>query len=353
MITVPHAFTFMRIVFSHVLTCALLIAGAAAYAAETPSSSELSLVSLGKRLFFDAQLSRDGTMSCASCHQPAKSYSDGREIALGIAEHRGTRNTPSLITARRDTSLFWDGRRSSLEDLVLDPVTNPFEMGLRDEKELIARLSAATDLTPAFSQAFPNGQPSPTSDQVRSALAAFVRSLDVGQSLYDRYQSDPNRFPLDSKSLEGLRLFQGKAGCSECHRLEGPRATLTDGAFHHTSIGWPSIERNLPSLTRAVLAENLSGEALGRRVTTDPDWAALGRFLVTHKPTDIGAFRTPSLRNVALTPPYMHDGSIASLADAVDVEVYYRSLTTGHPSTMTVDERKTLVAFLQALTDLP
>jgi len=308
-------------------------------------------IRLGQRLFFDTSLSRDGRTSCATCHRSENYFADERSLSRGVDGAIGTRNAPSLLNAIRHSTFFWDGRRASLEELVLDPITNPIEMGLRDGVELCSRLRGQPTSVAAFVQAYPGPGTAITPDHVRASLSAYVRSLGSGRNAYDRYRGDPKRYPLEHEARQGLDLFAGKAGCSACHRLDGTPATFADDSYHHSDIGRVQIERHLPALTSTVREENLQGEALGRRVAADAHWAALGRFVVTHDPKDIGAIRTPSLRNVAVTAPYMHDGSIATLADAVNIEIYYRGISRTHPTILTADEQKALLAFLSALTD--
>jgi cytochrome c peroxidase len=157
---------------------------------------------------------------------------------------------------------------------------------------------------------------------------------------------------LTAQAREGLIFFQGKAECASCHRLTDGR--FTDSQFHHSGIGLIDIDGNLGQLASVALRRKLDVTTMGSAVGEDAKLSALGRFLVSHQAEDIGAFRTPSLRNVAVTAPYMHDGSIATLEQAVDVEIYYRGLSTGRPISLTVEERKDLLAFLQSLTtELP
>ena len=146
----------------------------------------------------------------------------------------------------------------------------------------------------------------------------------------------------------------GVAGCSECHSIDGKRDRFSDGRYHHSGVEQASVSTHLAIVTHAVIDQSLDAARLGPKVLTDPDWSALGRFTVTHNPADIGAFRTPSLRNVAATAPYMHDGSIATLSEAVDHEIYYRGFSQERPINLSSDERQMLVeVFLKALTDVP
>ena len=318
-------------------------------AAEIPPLTPLR-VELGQQLFFDQNLSDDGTISCSSCHKPDRAYTDGRTVAIGSHVREGTRNTPSLtnIASSREVSFFWEGRRNRLEQAVLDPLTNPREMGLVDEAGLIRRIDSNPDYRMLFAKAFPTNKGIKIED-VGTALADFVHSLKPKVSTYDRFADQNDSGAMTRRAQLGLALFKGKAGCSECHSLQGHPAALTDQSYHRTGVGLDSINQNLASLTEGVVQRSLRGSAIGNRIAEHADEAQLGRFNVTRDPTDIGLFRTPSLHDVALTAPYMHDGSVRTLDEAIDLEVYYRSLQRGYPISLSVDEREDLRAFLEAL----
>jgi len=315
-----------------------------------PISSIEAQRALGQRLFNDPQLSADGAHRCASCHVPQMAYTDGRRVAIGVDGRLGTRNTPSLsvISALGNTSFFWDGRRATLEQAVMDPFINPVEMGLHDSGTLIDKLIGDSAYRMAFAKSFPDA-PDITTAHIAHALAAYIRSLDPGHSAYDRYRAQHDPKLLSAKAQQGLLLFSGKGQCAECHQLEGAPVTLTDHAYHRTSVPLGAVEQTLPALTQGVVERSLQDSDVGNRVATHDDEALLGRFNVTRNPTDIGLFRTPSLRGVALTAPYMHDGSVATLDEAIDREVYYRSLQTGHPLNLSVQEKQDLRAFLETL----
>lgn len=317
-------------------------------------SSDASLlaqrVALGKQLFNDPSLSADGTVRCASCHIPEKAYADGRATAVGVYGRVGTRNTPSLLSVEiaKEGAFFWDGRRTVLEQAVLDPITNSVEMGLRDQTQLMQRIAQNGTYRAAFAQAFPTHHDALTPDEVGVALATYIRSLTPPESAFDRYLHG-DRAALNPRAQLGLALFKGKAGCAECHRLDGAPPVLTDHTYHRTGVGLDRITANLPALTGSVIARSLQGSAIGDRVATHADEAQLGRFNVTLEPADIGLFRTPSLRGVSHTAPYMHDGSVATLEEAIDREVYYRSLQAGRPLNLSVEDRLDLAEFLRAL----
>lgn len=305
---------------------------------------------MGGELFNDARLSADGTIRCASCHVPSHAYADSKQLAVGVYGRTGSRNTPSLSaldTTAKDASFFWDGRRKQLEEAVLDPLTNPVEMGLRDRADLLQRIQGNVNYRIRFAHIFHRQQID--GQDVGIVLADYVRSLGGKLSAYDRFVAQGDQAVLSTRAQLGLTLFSGKAGCSECHLLSGKPAALTDESFHRTGVGLDEIASSLSMLTREVVNSSLQGSAIGDRVATHPDEAQLGRFNVTREPSDIGLFRTPSLRGVANTAPYMHDGSVPTLEGAIDREIYYRSLQSGKPLNLSSDERANLKAFLEAL----
>jgi cytochrome c peroxidase len=308
--------------------------------------SNATLVRLGERLFFDRNLSADSTISCATCHQPDHAFTDVRPIAEGIAASRGTRNTPSLIGVGDRANLTWDGRETRLEAQVLRPFVHTREHGLRDSAALLAKLGADHTYHGDFAAAF--GDAKIDIERIGAALASYLRTLAGGESAYDRFVGGDTA-ALSESAQRGYQLFRGPAGCADCHRADGARSTFTDESFHRVGIGLPAIASRLSELTQRVAA--LPATDPDARVLDEPELAALGRFLVTRDPHDIGAYRTPSLRNVAVTGPYMHDGSVTTLRDAVDLEVYYQIQGRGHPLAVNVDDRTDLVEFLKALTD--
>ncbi len=334
-------------------SCAMLLiivgVGVLALTKGSPSGfrPDMATVALGEKLFRDPRLSGDGRTSCASCHVPERSFSDGKPVALGLKGRKGTRNTPSLTAsiASSRTSFFWDGRRTRLEDAVMDPFSNPVEMGLPDRSTIATRVSSLPDyavwLTPSSSTS-----PNAIDQQVADGLAAYLRAIPTNPTRFERFvRGDANA--IDEREKLGMSLFSGKAQCATCHELGGAR--LTDDAFHRSGVTMEDIAMRLPELTRGILERSLSGSALGDRVATHHDEAQLGHFSVSHKANDVETFATPSLREVRLTAPYMHDGSVVTLDDAVDREVYYRGLDTGYPIGLTAQERSDLRAFLETL----
>jgi cytochrome c peroxidase len=240
-------------------------------------------IALGRRLFHDRRLSRDGSLSCATCHDPRRAFTDGRTVAQGIGRARGDRNVPTIVNRAWGTSFFWDGRAATLERQVLQPILNVTELGM--SPEAVLSLAGSNRYRQHFHTAFGD---EPTMEQVARALASYVRTIVTGDSPYDRYKAGSTA-ALNASAQRGLALFEGKAGCSGCH--SGP--TFTDEQFHNTGVAWR---------TGALRDE--------------------GRARVTHASEDRGSFKTPTLREITRTAPYMHDGSFSNLEQVID---YYDS----------------------------
>ena len=266
---------------------------------DNPSTPEK--IALGRRLFHDTRLSRDNSISCATCHRPERAFTDDKAVAVGIAGRRGTRRSPAVINRAYGRSFFWDGRSAGLEEQVLQPIANPLEMDLAlDEIPARTGLDVKT---------------------VARALAAYVRSILAGDSPFDRYVAG-DRSALSGSARRGLALFRGKGNCVTCH--VGPN--LTDERFHNTGVGW-------------------DGTAFQDR----------GRAAVSGRSDDEGAFKTPTLREAARRAPFMHDGSLATLEAVID---FYDEGGRPNPKLdseirplkLTPQEKAELLAFLQALT---
>jgi cytochrome c peroxidase len=281
-------------------------------------------VFLGRRLFFDSRLSRDGRRSCGTCHIAARAFTDGRPVARAPGGQAGRRNVPTLVNRAWGRSFFWDGRFPTLEDQVLAPIFNPLELG--GSVEAVTTLARSASYVRDFRRVF-SANPTPT--EIAQALAAYVRTIVSGESPFDHFLSG-RPSALGPSAERGMRLFN-RAGCSGCHS----GALFTDEAFHNTGIAW----RRLPST-----------DGIDAALPTDP-----GRASVTGLERDRGAFKTPTLRNVTETAPYMHDGSVATLTDVVE---FYNGGGRANPSLdhrirplgLTAAERADLVAFLGALT---
>jgi cytochrome c peroxidase len=291
--------------------------------APVPDSNPLtrSKIALGERLFNERSLSLDKSVSCASCHLPAHGFSDSVAFSRGVAGRRGARNAPALINRVYGRTFFWDGRAVSLEQQVLHPIADTMEMGL-PLHEMTRRLRSEPSYRRLFREAF--GIDADTTAVAR-ALASYVRTLRSGESPLDRWR-DGDTAALSLAARRGFALFTGKAKCSACH--VGPN--FTDELFHNTGVA-----------TRS-----------SRRLDGKP--ADAGRAGVTHDFKDSGAFKTPTLREVARTAPYMHDGSFPTLDEVID---FYDGAGFQndhldpeiHPLGLSASERSDLVGFLRSL----
>jgi cytochrome c peroxidase len=271
-------------------------------------------------------------------------------LAQGVFGRLGTRNSPSLSNATFTSAQFWDGRRISLESQVGDPFINPAEHGLRSHSHLLQLIRKDSNYLAKFRDAFGIDRQDIGLTQVSQALSTYLRTLPRGNSAFDRFQYGHDAGALSHAARRGFELFKGRARCDSCHSIGAGGASFTDEGFHALGVGLAPVRKSLASL--ALKVERLPARELDSLVLQDRDVAALGRFVVTKDPNDIGKFKTPSLRNVALTAPYMHDGSVPTLEAAVDQEAYYRGLEAGRPLILTPAEKADLVAFLKALSGL-
>lgn len=309
-------------------------------------------IALGSKLFFDRRLSSNETMSCAMCHVPEQAYaSNASQRAVGLGGRSLPRNAPSLLDVAWRPALFHDGRASSLLEQAWQPLLHPDEMGNASADEVLARLRALRDYAGRFERAFDGAGAS--RDTVAAALAAFQATLVSANSRFDRWRFGGDAAALSPLEQRGFDVFAGKGRCSACHRVEARHALFTDGGYHVTGAGGgPSAsKRHRVTLAPGVHVDLLEADLVALRGEEPAD---AGRFAVTHDPADRNAFRTPMLRDVARTAPYMHDGSIATL-EAV-VEFYDRGAgeidgksPLLQPLGLDDDEKRALVAFLRTL----
>jgi cytochrome c peroxidase len=310
-------------------------------------------VALGEKLYFDKRLSADNTVSCATCHDPATAFASKDGIAVGIQNRPGTRNAPTLLNVRFSKSYFWDGRSLTLEDQARQPLLNAAEMGMLSEAAIVKRLSSIPDYDKQFSRAFPNE--GIRLNTIVKAIAAYERTLVSRNSPFDRFiAGDPKA--ITETQLKGWELFKGKARCIECHAFSPALPLFTDFNFHNTGIAardqdFSVLSRRAAELTSRNPIERVYSSSLAHQV----EFSDLGRFLITRAEKDIGAFKTPTLRDVELTGPYMHNGSLRTLLDVV------RFYNQGAPKTPNVDvrmqslnlsesEMSEIVEFLRTLT---
>jgi cytochrome c peroxidase len=271
---------------------------------------------LGRLLYFDPRLSVDGTVSCATCHSPKYAFTDGAAVSTGVRGQKGGRSAPTVINRAFSMAQFWDGRAASLEQQAKGPMANPLEMGHTHEA-LVSRLQTISGYRVLFAKVY--GTEDINIDQVAKAIATFERTVLSGNSPYDRYKKGDKK-AMTPQQVRGMSVFFDKAKCDSCH--EGVNFTLN--AYANLGVG------------------------------TDKPELDAGRFVVTHDSHDWGAFKTPTLREIDRTAPYMHDGSLSTLEEVVD---FYdkggkpnKNLDPKiKPLHLTAQEKTELVAFLKAL----
>lgn len=301
-------------------------------------------VELGKKLFFDRRLSGDGTMSCSTCHDPAKGFSDGLPTSLNYPTTRNWRNAPTLINVGLQTRLFHDGRSATLEDQALFPMMSAFEMNQNLdflEEEIRAVPEYVTEFTTVF------GDPEISRERIAMAIAAFERTLVSAHTPLDRYLRGETQ-ALSAEAQQGYAIFIGKGNCTTCHQGDN----LADNTFHVLNVPEHPEHRTDPRVaaTRRFVAK-LAHFSEYRTLAEDP-----GRYLVTKDRRDWKAFRTPTLREIAATAPYMHNGFFTTLDEVID----FKAAGGGgggsemSPLDLSAADRKALKTFLsEGLTGPP
>lgn len=271
---------------------------------------------LGRLLFFDKRLSADDTVSCADCHSPQFAFTDGQATSAGIRGQHGNRSAPTVINRAYSLAQFWDGRAPTLEEQAKGPIANPIEMGNTHEA-VVEKIKAIAGYRPLFKQAF--GTDEITLDHIAKAIATFERTILSGNSPFDRYKAG-NKTALNPSAQRGLAVFFNKAKCDQCHL----GINFTDGGYYNLGVSADKLDQ-------------------------DP-----GRYGITKRDHEKGAYKTPTLREVANTAPYMHDGSLATLETVV--EFYNKGERPNQfvdermkPLNLTDAEKTDLVEFLKAL----
>ncbi len=323
---------------------------------DNPQTSEK--IALGKKLFEDKRFSADGTISCAHCHDPAKAFADGLPVAEGIKKQKGTRNSPTVINSAYYTSQFWDGRRTDLEGQAKDPFLNPVEHGLGKEQGfhdfIVKVIRKDKGYVEEFKRVFGVKPEQISIDHVVKAIASFERTVISGDSPFDRYLYGGDKTALSDSAVRGLALYKGKARCQECHAISENYAIFTDNKFHNLGVGFTIIRPRLREIVREFRMAKQQGRELDKSILADAEISELGRFVVTLKTSDIGAFKTPTLRNIAVTGPYMHDGSMETLEEVM--ELYNKGgeknpfLGSVRVLDLTDQEIKDLIEFMKSLT---
>ncbi len=274
-------------------------------------------IELGRLLFFDKRLSKDNTVACASCHMPQFAFTDGQRVSTGIRGQKGGRSAPASLNRLFSKGQFWDGRAATLEEQSVGPFINPIEHGFANHDEMVAKMKKVQGYRKLFQQVFGTDI---TIDGVGKAIASFQRTILSGNSPADRFDMGQEEKAISAEAQRGLELFRGKARCTKCHS----GFNFTDEKFHNLGIGW------------------------------DDNKVDLGRYMVTKNPEDIGAFKTPTLREIARSAPYMHDGRFKTLEDVVN---FYNQggVKNPHqdeliiPLELTDQEKRDVVEFLHTL----
>ncbi len=328
--------------------------------AENPQTPEK--IKLGETLFNDTRFSATGKVSCATCHDAKKAFTDSPlSVSEGIDKLTGTRNAPTVINSVYFTTLFWDGRSPDLEDQSSHPFVNPVEMGLKDHEPILKIVRTDPEYVKAFKTVFQKSADQVTMKEVKQAIAAFERTVVAGDSPFDRWYFGADKNAISPAAVRGFEVFVGQGRCVSCHVVEQTQALFTDNRFHNIGVGINQIQSDVPNLANEFLKAKVKGTDVDVAVLTDKKTSELGRFAVTRYLNDMGAFKTPTLRNVAVTAPYMHDGSLKTLKDTV---IHYNNggvtkkeervndfLSGGiRPLELTDQQIDDLVVFMEALT---
>jgi len=337
-------------------------------------------IKLGDVLFHDARFSADGKVSCATCHAKEKAFTDHLPVSKGFTNKAGkrmvgTRNAPTVINAAYYTSQFWDGRVPSLEEQSKFPPINPVEGGLHSLNDLVDMLKKDAYYKKEFKKVF-GIKPSEISiEHFAKAIASFERTVISGNSKFDRYMYGGDKDALNNQEKRGLEVYLGQGRCVSCHVISQTQALFTDNRFHNIGVGFKSLQgktAEVASEYMKILAkhkEKVKGKAgkgtknlaADELVLSEKRFSELGRFAITNELDDISAFKTSSLRNIAKTWPYMHDGSFNTLEEVVEFYNLGGKLTPDAPETPFLDggirplhlsgeQMVDLVAFLKALT---
>jgi cytochrome c peroxidase len=312
-------------------------------------------IALGRLLFNDRRFSADGTISCSSCHRPELAFTDGLPVAQGIRGIEGTRNSPTVINAAYYTSLFLDGRRDSLETQALDPLVNSIEHGLSDHQLVVDVVCKDPDYPARFQAVFDVAADQITIDHVVKAIASYERTLISGDSPFDRYFFGGDRTAMSESAARGLNLFRRKGNCANCHEISWNNALFTDNRFYNIGVGYDRLEPSIDAYLEGLQQSAKASTKPGATSLTDVQRSELGQFNITRVVSDIGKFRTPTLRNIGETGPYMHDGSLKTLEEVVE---YYDKGGKKNPYLdaaifplkLTEQEKSDLIAFLKSLT---
>jgi cytochrome c peroxidase len=330
--------------------------------ADNPQTPEK--IALGDRLFNDQRFSSTGDVACATCHDAAKAFTDSPlSVSEGINKLTGTRNAPTVVNAAYNKTQFWDGRSPDLEDQALHPFLNPVEMALPNHEALLAIVRADEAYVKAFKENFDISADDITMTEVTQAIAAFERTQVAGNSPFDRWYFGGEADAMSASAQRGFDIFLTDGRCVSCHVIEQDQALFTDHRFHNIGVGISDMQDRVLEVATAFQREKLNDPTLDVdiAVLTDANVSELGRFAISDELSDVGAFKTPTLRNIAKTGPYMHDGSSETLRDVV---THYNNggvtnegdpvnafISGGiRPLDLSDEQIDDLVAFMEALT---
>jgi len=318
-------------------------------------------IALGDKLFHDTRFSADGKVSCATCHAQDKGFTDNLPVSKGFNDLTGTRNAPTVLNSAYMKTLFWDGREPDLEGQSKQPPINPVEGGLPNHEPILEIIRDDREYGNAFRDVFGVAGDQISMEHVSKAIASFERTVVAGNSPFDRYYYAGDTGAMTDEQIRGLQVFVNKGRCVSCHTIEQTQALFTDNRFHNIGVGFKRIRGNEAETAAQFQKSKMAGADVDVTVLTNENMSELGRFAVTDNVTEIGSFKTPTLRNIDRTAPYMHDGSLATLEDVVD---FYNNggrveetdplsgfLSGGiRPLELTAAEVQELVAFMEALT---
>src|SRR5690606_33892367 len=262
-------------------------------------------IALGERLCNDVRFSSNGQVACANCHSPSSVFTDSPlKVSVGVDGLTGTRNAPTVVNAAYNLTQFWAGRSPTLEDQALHPFVNPVAMALPS----LEVIRADRDYVRDFRRVFGVRAEDIRIEHVTQAIAAFERTLIAGDSPFDRWYFGGDENAISEAAKRGFEVFLTDGRCVSCHTIEHDHAPFTDHRFHNIGVGVNAMQDRIEELAKAFLVAKQRGVDVDVAVLSDADTSHLGRFAVTGDLSEIGAFKTPTLRNIAVTAPYMHDG---------------------------------------------
>lgn len=339
--------------------------------ADNPQTVEK--IELGDVLYHDPRFSADGQVSCSTCHAREKAFTDRLSVSKGFTDsmgtRMGTRNAPTVINSAYYTSQFWDGRVPSLEEQAKFPPINPVEGGLHAWGDLVTMLREDDYYKEAFKKVFGVTPEKITIEHFAKAIASFERTVISGDSKFDRYMYGGDKKALNKQELRGLNVFMEKGRCVSCHTVSQTHALFTDNRMHNIGVGFKALKGQEPAvaaeyskmLADVKSASKVKGSKEDELVLQHVRFSELGRYAITREADDMGAFKTVTLRNIAKTGPYMHDGSMGTLEEVVAFYNFGGRLSESDPDSPFLDggirplgldnnQMTDLVVFLRALT---